>query len=295
VTAGQPSMMGSHSEGQLLPSAVARWRPRVRRIPLSLYISGGVLVLLILVGVLAPILAPYNPLRIDVLARLQGPSSTHLLGTDAIGRDVLSRLLYGDTSALLGVVIALGVAGIAGITWGLAAGVSEGIFGEILMRLTDVLLSFPGIVLAVAVTGVLGPSLNHAMISVGVVFAPVIARIMRSAILPIRRSAYLVIARSLGTSTLRVTLRHVMPNAMAPVVVQLCSLASIMILIEAALSFLGLGAQPPAPSWGADLALAYGNFTQAPLLTIAPGLAIVIGAFTLSVVGDGLRKTLRID
>jgi peptide/nickel transport system permease protein len=254
-----------------------------------------VLILLILAGVLAPILAPYNPLHIDVFARLQGPSSAHLLGTDADGRDVLSRLLYGETSALLGVAIALAVAGIVGIAWGLAAGVSKGTVGEILMRLTDVMLSFPGIVLAVAVTGVLGPSLDHAMISVGVVFAPVIARMMRSAILPIRRSGYLTIARSLGASRLRITLRHVMPNAMGPVVVQLCSLASITLLIEAALSFLGLGAQPPAANWGADLALAYGYFTQAPLLTIAPGLAIVVGAFTLSAVGDGLRRMIRID
>lgn len=266
-----------------------------RRVPTSLWVSGGFLLVLVLIGVLAPVLAPYNPLHTNVAIRLQGPSAAHLLGTDPDGRDVLSRLLYGDSSAFLGVVIALAVAGVVGTAWGLVAGVAEGAVDEVLMRLTDVVLSFPGIVLAVAVTGVLGPDLDHAMISVGIVFAPVIARIMRSAVVPIRHSAYVTVARSLGTTRSRLAFRHLFPNAMAPVVVQLSSLASIALLIESALSFLGLGVQPPAPSWGSDLALAYTYFTQAPLLTLAPGITVVIGALALSAFGDGLRKALRID
>jgi peptide/nickel transport system permease protein len=275
------------------PTAV---RPtRRNRIPVSLWVSGGVLLVLILLGVLAPVIAPYSPLQIDPLARLQGPSAQHLLGTDPDGRDVLSRLLYGETSALTGVAIAVGVAAVVGTVWGILASAAGTVVDTVLMGLTDVVLSFPGIVLAVAVTGVLGPSLDHAMISVGIVFAPMIARIMRNAVLPVRRAAYVTAARSVGTPLWRVTLRHILPNSMAPVIVQLCSLASMTLLVQAALGFLGLGAQPPAPSWGADLALAYSYFTSAPLATIAPGLAVVIGALSLSAVGDSIRKTLDID
>lgn len=281
--------------------AEERWQIRTARFERASKFGWGArvaltfLVILMLASIAAPLLAPDNPLAQSLQARLQGPSSLHWLGTDVDGRDILSRLLYGGRSAFEGVGIALLVTVVLGIPWGLAAGYSSGMVDEILMRLADALLSFPGIVLAIAITGVLGPSLLNAMIAIGVIFAPTIARLLRSAILPLRNAEFVLVARSLNVSAIRIGFRHVLPNAMAPVLVQLISLSSIVLIIQAALAFLGLGIQPPAPSWGGDMALAYSYFTSAPLNTIAPGLALTIGALTLSTVGDGLRDVLILD
>jgi len=273
-------------EGVALPS----WR-RLGRADRGLVVSLVLLGLLLLVIVLAPLDA-HSPLAQDVSSRLQGPSAVHPLGTDIDGRDVLSRLIWGGVSAFEGVAISLAVAVLVGVPWGLFSGYAGGLVDELLMRAADAMLSFPGLVLAVAITGVLGPTLEHSMISVGVVFSPVIARLLRSAVLPLRRAEFVYVARSLGVSPTRNALRHILPNAMAPVLVQLCALASLGLLIEAGLGFLGLGVQAPAPNWGGDLALAYQYFTAEPLLTVAPGLTVTVGAMLLSQVGDGLRRVL---
>lgn len=262
---------------------------------LELKISLGILFVIVVAGILAPLIAPQNPLTEQIGDRLAGPSAAHLLGTDAAGRDVLSRLLYGDRSSFYGIVIALAVAIVIGVPWGLASGYLGGVWDELLMRLADVLLSIPGIVLAIAITGALGPNLVHAMAAVGIVAAPILARLLRASVLLVVRSEYVLVAESLGVSRVRVALRHVLPNSMAPVVVQLCALASLALLVEAALGFLGLGVQPPAPSWGSDLSLAFDYFTVDPILTLAPGLAITISAYVLSRVGDGVRVLVGVE
>ena len=248
--------------------------------------------LLLLCAVVPGLLAPYSPIAQNIAVRLSGPTAHHLLGTDVDGRDTLSRIIWGARNAFLGVAIALAGAIVLGVPWGLIAGYGGTVVDEVLMRLADGLLSFPGIVLAIAITGILGPSLFNAMISVSVVFAPIIARLLRSAVLPIRNAEFVMISRSLGISSIRVSLRHVLPNALAPVLVQLFGLASLSFIIEAALSFLGLGVQPPTAAWGADLAQAYTNFTAAPLNTVAPGITITLAALCVSAVGDGVRNLL---
>ncbi|ALJ21905.1 ABC transporter permease [Microbacterium sp. No. 7] len=289
-------MSTTRTTGIVLPDASGRagaLRVRRRRRPLTF--AGPILVAVVVLFVIAPLVAPMDPLAQDVAARLQGPSVEHWLGTDALGRDVFSRLLLGGTSALIGVAIAMATMMIIGIPWGLAAGYLGGTADEILMRIADAFISLPGIVLAIAITGVVGPSLENSMIAVGVVIAPTIARILRSTVLPLRRSDFVLVARSLGVSAPRVALRHVLPNSMGPVVVQICSLAALCLVVQAGLAFIGLGVQPPDPSWGGDLANAYRRFTSSPLATIAPGLTITLCALLLNVVGDGLRQRLRIE
>jgi peptide/nickel transport system permease protein len=243
-------------------------------------------------AVLAPLLAPDNPLALHLNDTLAGPSSGHLLGTDLNGRDVLSRLIYGTRSSFEGIGIALGVTIVLAIPWGLAAGFGGQIADEILMRIGDGLLSFPPLVLAIGIVGVWGPDLVHSMIAVGIIFAPSVARLLRGSVLPLRRAEFVLVARALGVKPWRVALTHVLPNAMGPVLVQLFSLGSIALLLEAALGFLGLGVQAPTPAWGTDLAGAYQYFTTVPTATLFYGLTITIAAWSISVVGDGVRDVL---
>jgi peptide/nickel transport system permease protein len=243
----------------------------------------------VLAGILAPLIAPDNPLRLFP-ATAQGPSLHHLLGTDLDGRDVLSRLIYGSTSAYEGVGIALLVTAIIGIPWGLIAGFGGKVADESLMRVADMFFSFPALILSIGIISVLGPSLVHSMVAVGVAFSPSIARLLRGAALPLKRADFVLVASSLGVRRARIVLRHVLPNAIAPILVQMFALASITLIIQAALGFLSLGAQPPAPSWGNDLATAYSYFLSNPTATIAPGVCIAIAAWSLSALGDGLRE-----
>lgn len=279
------------------PAYAPRWRRRARSR------SGGrwsefrfgarvglvVTAILILAGLFASVIAPDDPLKLFPQVT-QGPSLHHLLGTDLDGRDVLSRLIYGSTSSYEGVGIALLVTIIIGIPWGLIAGFGGKVADEALMRLADMFFSFPALILTIGIISVLGPSLVHSMVAVGVAFAPSIARLLRGATLPLKRADFVLVASSLGVRRVRIVLRHVLPNAIAPVLVQLFALASITLIIEAALGFLALGAQPPAPSWGNDLATAYTYFLSNPTATIAPGLCIAIAAWSLSALGDGLRE-----
>jgi peptide/nickel transport system permease protein len=268
------------------------WRRGGRRIGLAPRIGFIILAVFLLAGIAAPLLAPDNPLVLNLGDRLAGPSGAHLLGTDFDGRDVLSRLLFGTRSSFEGVAIALGVTVVLALPWGLLAGFGGKIADEVLMRIGDGLLSFPPLVLAIGVVGVWGPSLVHSMVAVGIIFTPSVARLLRGAVLPLRRAEFVLVARSLGVSRRRVAVIHVFPNAMGPVLVQLFSLGSIALLLEAALGFLGLGVSPPAPSWGTDLASAYTYFSTLPLATLFWGIAITLAAWSISVVGDGVRTWL---
>jgi peptide/nickel transport system permease protein len=278
------------------PAIDVQARPRRRsgrRISFAPKAGAVVLLLFLLAAVLAHLVAPYSPLALHENDTFAGPSSAHLLGTDVNGRDVLSRIIYGTRSSFEGVGIALGVTIVLAIPWGLAAGFGGQLADEVLMRIGDGLLSFPPLVLAIGIVGVWGPTLVHSMIAVGIVFAPSVARLLRGSVLPLRRAEFVLVARALGVRRRRVALVHVLPNAMGPVLVQLFSLASIALLLEAALGFLGLGTQPPAPAWGTDLAGAYTYFSSVPLATLAYGLTITIAAWSISAVGDGVRSWLQ--
>jgi peptide/nickel transport system permease protein len=254
-----------------------------------------VTVVLILAGVLAPVLPIQNPLAQHLGETNASPSLHHFFGTDYLGRDVFSRMLYGTRSSYEGLVVGLFVTVIIGIPWGLIAGFGGPVLDEVLMRAADGLLSFPGIVLALAFISVLGPSLFHAMIALGVIAAPAMARLLRSTVLPIRKAEYVLVSGALGTSRPRIAIRHVLPNAMGPVLVQGFSLASLFLIAGAGLSFLGFGVQPPAPSWGSDLVSAYQYFLVSPFGTVVPGLVITLAAWSASAVGDGVRELLLLN
>jgi peptide/nickel transport system permease protein len=261
--------------------------------------KGSIIATIVLLGiivivVLAPLLPIANPLAQDLTNRNGAPSLGHWLGQDTLGRDILSRVIWGARTSLLGVVAAIAIAALVGIPWGLIAAYFGGWADEIIMRLADGVLAIPGIVLAIGIVGVLGPSLINTMVAIGVVFSPTIARLMRSEALPILRADYVSASVLAGTSRWLALWRHVFPNAIAPVFVQLCSLTSLALIVEAGLSFLGMGTQPPAPSLGGDLAGAYLQFNQAPWGTLVPGFAVSILAFLLSRVGDELRVRMGI-
>ncbi len=251
-----------------------------------------VFVVMLLGSILASVLPIQDPLAQTLTLRNAPPSGHHILGTDAIGRDVFSRTVYGGRSAFEGTAIAVIVMLILGVPWGLAAGFGGSVLDEVLMRVSDTFLSFPALVLSIGIIAVLGPSLTHSMAAVGVISAPSIARLLRSEVLPIKDAEYVLVSGSLGASRLRIALRHVLPNAMAPVLVQTFALASYFLIIEAALGFLGLGVPPPAPSWGQDLANAYLYFSSSPYATVVPGVVIAIAAWSISMIGDAVREAL---
>jgi peptide/nickel transport system permease protein len=268
--------------------ALARWRHEEK----AALVAAAVLALLVLVAVLAPLVAPHDPNLQAIADRLQGPSARHPLGTDDLGRDVLSRLLYGTRASLTASVLAMGVAVVVGLPLGLAAGFAGGIVDIVLRRVLDTVLAFPAIVLAIGVTGVLGPGLVTSMCAIGIVFAPNVARLIRGQTLATRERLYVPAAVTYGAHPLRIAVRHVLPNAVAPVVVQMSLLMSTALLAEASLSFLGLGVQPPTASWGSMLGQAYGYQSQAPTQVFAPGIAIVLTAYCFIAVGDALRREL---
>lgn len=219
-------------------------------------------------------------------------SLTHWLGADDLGRDTLSRLIYGGTASLYASFLAVGVAILIGVPVGLLAGYLGGWVDEIISRVIDSFLSFPAIVLAIAVTGALGIGLTNGMISVGIVFAPQLARLVRARTLVVRNDLYVDSARCFGASTGRILWRHVLPNTIQPVIVQVTLLLAGALLAEASLSFLGLGIQPPNASWGAMLARAYQNMEIAPEQMYPPGLAILLTALAFNALGESLRVAL---
>ena len=250
--------------------------------------------LIVIVGcaIFAPWIARDHPALQDYNVMLEGPSMAHLLGTDDLGRDVFSRLIHGASASVYAACLAVGVATILGIPIGLIAGYVGGWADEVISRVIDTFLSFPAIVLAIAVTGVLGIGLTNAMISVGIVFAPQLARLARARALVLKQELYVDAARCFGASSSWILVRHVLPNAIQPVLVQMTLLMAVALLAEASLSFLGLGMQPPDPSWGSMIARAYLYAQIAPAQMYAPGIAILITALAFNTVGESLREAL---
>ena len=245
----------------------------------------GFIVLVLVAGIVATFVAQ-DPLRQDLDHILQGPTLRHWLGTDDLGRDVFSRLLGGGLVSLRASCIAVGVALVIGVPLGLLAGFRGGVVDEVVMRCADTVLAFPGLVLAVGVVAMLGPGLTNAMIAVGIVFAPSLARLMRAQVLGVKERLYVEAATTFGSSTGQIVKRHIIPNAVQPVIVQTSLLFALGLLAEAGLSFIGLGVQPPDPSWGTMLGRAYRFMRKAPLQMIAPGIAIVLSALSFNILGD---------
>ncbi|CAN5224340.1 ABC transporter permease [soil metagenome] len=250
------------------------------------------LVALVLLACLASFIAGHPPTLQDPMAVLAPPSLDYPLGTDDLGRDVFSRLLHGAPLTLSASLLAVLVACVIGLPLGLVAGFVGGWVDEVIGRVIDTLLSFPAIVLAIGVTGALGVGLTNSMIAVGLVFSPTLARLVRGQTLIVRRELYVDAARCFGASPLRLILRHILPNAVQPVIVQIPLLLASALLAEASLSFLGLGVQPPQPSWGAMLARAYQYMEIAPEQMYAPGLAILLTALSFNTLGEALRVAL---
>ena len=267
-------------------------RSFVRRNPRILI--GGVIVLtLILIALSAPLISPYDPIQVDVAHNLEAPSSAHPLGTDDLGRDVLSRVIWGSRISLSVGVISVGIGFFVGVTLGLVAGYAGGLVDLLAMRAIDALLAFPALVLAISITAALGPQIQNAMIAIGIVAIPAYTRLTRGQVLAMRQREFVVAARTIGATPLRVVLRHIFPNITNPLVVQATLGTAGAILAEAALSFLGLGAQPPAPSWGQDI-----NYNARYLsnlmwwMSLGPGTAIFLAVFAFNFLGDALRDAL---
>jgi ABC-type dipeptide/oligopeptide/nickel transport system permease subunit len=240
----------------------------------------------------APAVAPYDPTKTDFGNLLQPATREHLLGTDDLGRDTLSRMIYGARTSLLAGVISVGIALAIGMPLGLVSGYFRGQLDNLVMRLTDALLSFPFLVLALAIAAVLGAGLTKAMIAIGIVFTPGFIRLTRAQVLSEREKTYVEAARALGASDGRIIGRHILPNSLSPVMVQASLAMAVAITFEATLSFLGLGTQPPTPSWGSMLNIAQAYLTRAPGLAMWPGFAIFVTVLSLNLVGDGLREVL---
>lgn len=255
---------------------------------------GGLVVLglLVVAAVVGPTLAPYGVNEQVILDRFSGPSWDHWFGTDDLGRDVFSRALVAARGSLQVGAIAVGIALGLGVPIGLVSGYYGGATDAVLMRLMDIVFSFPAILLAIAVVAVRGPGLGNAMIAIGIVYMPIFARITRGSVITVRSEVYVRAARSLGATDARILRKHILPNIVAPIIVQTSLSLAFAILSEAALSFLGLGVQPPQPSWGRMLADGRGFIKQAPWIGIFPGLAILATVMAFNLVGDGLRDAL---
>ncbi|MBY0351881.1 ABC transporter permease [Tabrizicola sp.] len=261
-----------------------RWR---------LVIFGALIIGTILVcAIFAPWIAPYSPYDLDYMAMLQGPSSAHWLGTDEVGRDTLSRVIYGARLSMQVAFMAAGIGLICGTLIGVTAAYFGGIVDLLLMRLMELLFSFPAILLAVVLMASLGTSILNAMIAIGIVFIPGFSRLARAATEVVLREQYVEAARALGMSHSRILFREIMPNIVAPLLVEAAVAFSYAILLESALSFLGLGAQPPEPTWGNMLNTGRGFMAQSAMMSIAPGMAIFITVLGFNLIGDGLRDAL---
>lgn len=250
------------------------------------------LLIMVILAIFAPMIATHDPIEQDLFARFDSPSSKHWLGADQLGRDVFSRVLYGARYSLfIGIVGSFGGL-LLGLTLGLISGFFEGWSDSIIMRIIDIMLSFPGILFAILIVSILGPGLDNVIIALIIWFTPTIARIIRGTVLSLKEQEFIEAARSAGASNLRIILRHLLPNAISPLIVYGTLSVATALLIAAGLSFLGLGVQPPTPEWGAMIGSAQQYMRDAPHAVIVPGAAIFFTVLSLNFVGDALRDAL---
>jgi peptide/nickel transport system permease protein len=250
------------------------------------------LFILVLIALFANLIAPYDPLKVNLETLSAPPSWQHLLGTDNLGRDTFSRVMYGARVSLSAGFVSVSIAVVIGVMLGLLAGFFRGALDEIIMRIVDAMLAFPLLVLAIFLAAVLGPSLENSMLAIAVVSVPGFARLTRAQLLSERERDYVLAAQSLGSSDARIVFRHLLPNIAGAVVIQASLAIAGAILAESSLSFLGLGVQPPTPSWGEMLNTARGYLRDAPWMAIAPGSLIFLSVLAFNLIGDGLRDAL---
>ncbi len=251
---------------------------------LDFYVALAFIALLVIIVIFGPLIVPYDPIAQDLRHPFAPPSAAHWLGTDNLGRDVLSRLMIGTLPALIGVLIA--------VPWGLSAGYVGGLLDLVLMRVADAMLVFPGLVLALVLTAIFGPSLRMSMVAIGLVYSPVLARVVRSGVIAVRNRDFVLVTRMYGLSGVYRMWRHVLPNAAAPVIVQLTLLMGLSLLAQVGLGFLGVGLQPPFPSWGSAFAESFPYIIVSPQATFAPGVVVAITVLALYRIGDELRDRL---
>lgn len=279
---------------QEAPPGVSEWR-RFRRVFLSrgLVVFGLiVLVLLLFTAIFAPLLAPYDPYELGVAKSLLQPDMAHPLGTDILGRDTLSRLIYGSRTALMVGFISVGIASVFGVSLGIVAGFFGGFINVIIMRAMDSLLCFPMLLLALVVASVLGGGIQNVIIALSIATIPGYARVACGVTLSIKENDYILAERGMGSGDIRIMLGHILPNAFPPLIVLMTMQLGNIILAEAGLSFLGIGIEPPGAAWGAMVNDGYKYLLRNPVLSFAPGLAIMFVVFAFNMVGDGLRDAL---
>jgi peptide/nickel transport system permease protein len=282
------------------PGPVATTRTRSMRSPLlrallrhRLAVAGLVIIaLLCLMAIFAPLIAPYSPYDQDLYAVLSPPSATHWLGTDNLGRDLLSRVIYGAQVSLLVGVVSTVLSSAIGVAAGLVAGFKGGAVDAVIMRVTDAFLCFPPLIFILVMAAALGPGIYNVIISFAVFGWTGFARIMRGQVLLVRELAFIEASRSAGVPPIRLMWRHVLPNALTPIIVASSITVGIAILVEAGVSFLGVGVQPPTASWGGELRVGFTYLQTVPLFSIAPGLMISLAVIAFNFVGDGLRDAL---
>ena len=266
------------------------WHKALRH---GLVVAGGSIVLLLaLAALFGGVLAPHDPNTMNFAAVFSPPSWSHLFGTDEFGRDLFSRVLHGASVSVKVAFIAVGISSVAGVTLGLFAGYSGGWLDELLMRIMDIFFALPAVLLAIVVMAILGRGVENAMIAIAIVYAPIFARVTRGAVISVRDREFVNAAKALGQGRLRVMFTHVLPNALGPIIVQTSLSLAFAILAEAALSFFGLGTQPPEPSWVPMLSEGRAYLRQAPWMGIFPGLAIMVSVLGFNLLGDGLRDVL---
>ena len=251
-----------------------------------------VIVIVVAVALLAPVVAPYDPLATSWTAIRKAPSSAHWFGTDEIGRDVLSRVIWGARASLLAGIVSVLISLSIGVPVGLLAGYAGGKVDMLISRLTDAVLACPFLILAIALAAFLGPSLTNAMIAIGISATPVVIRLTRGQTMAIKAEEFILAARAIGNPPWRIALRHVLPNVVPALIVQATLAIAAAVIAEASLSFLGLGQQPPAPSWGSMLNVAKNYIDNAPWMAVWPGLSIFALVLSFNLVGDGLRDAL---
>lgn len=272
-------------------SVTRRFIRRFRRQP-SAMVALAFLSTMVLVAIFAPWLAPQSPTDQDLRAVLLPVSSEHFLGTDELGRDVFSRMIHATRISMSAAAQAVIISVAIGVVPGALAGFFGGFVDTVVMRITDAIMSYPPLILAVALVGLLGPNLRNAMIAIGILYAPRFLRLMRSTVMAVREETYIEACRSVGCSNTRLIARHVLPNVLSPLLVQVSLVAGFAMLAEASLSFLGLGVQPPEASWGSMLGRAVRFMDRAPVLVIVPGVMIALTVLAFNVLGDGLRDSL---
>jgi len=283
VTAGNDAGRGASPAGRALGRLVRRKGAMV---------GLAIVVAFILIAIAAPLVAPYDPIATNWLQVRKAPSAAHWFGTDEVGRDVLSRIIWGARASLLAGVISVAIGIAIGLPLGLIAGYSGGWIDAILSRITDAMLACPFLILAIALAAFLGPSLGNAMIAIGITATPIFIRLTRGQVLDVKVQDYVEAARAVGNPKGRILIRHILPNVTAPIMVQGTLATAQAIIAEASLSFLGLGQQPPAPSWGSMLNSAQRFLEQSPWMAIYPGLAIFLAVLSFNLLGDGLRDAL---